>query len=152
MFKGTKNITVKKQEGDVNLAKSTDSHEQEVEKDWFDEEREGQLSVDIYGEKDNIVIKSAIAGVKPEDINIVINNDMITIRGRREQEEEAKEENYFYRECYWGSFSRSIILPVEVKVDKVSAVLKNGILTIILPKAKKSTLQTIKVKGGEENR
>lgn len=107
---------------------------------------EGQLSIDVYQTPDKIVVKSTIAGVKPEDIDISINNDMLTIRGKREEEREIKEEHYLYKECYWGSFSRSVILPVEVEADKIEACLENGILTITLPKAKNAQHISIKVK------
>jgi HSP20 family protein len=124
--------------------------EEQKESDWLEEDyEEGQLSVDVYQTKDDIVIKSTIAGVKPEDIDISINNDMVTIRGKREIEENVSQDEYFYQECYWGGFSRSIILPVEIVPDKVEASLKNGVLTVTLPKAKKSKSVSIKVK--EEN-
>lgn len=116
--------------------------------EWLEEEYEGQLSVDVYQTKDDIVIKSTIAGIKPEDLDVSINNDMVTIKGKRVQEKEVKEEDYFYQECYWGGFSRSIILPVEVKAEDAKAQLKNGVLTIRLPKAKKS--KSISVKINEE--
>jgi HSP20 family protein len=92
------------------------------------------------------VIKSTIAGVKPENIDISINNDMLTIRGRREVQEEISDENYLIKECYWGGFSRSVILPVEVDAESVDASLENGILTITLPKAKTAKQFSIKVK------
>lgn len=113
---------------------------------WMNDEYEGQLSVDVYQTADDIVIKSTIAGVKPEDIDISIQNDMITIRGQRHQEERIKEGDYFYQECYWGGFSRSIILPTEVRSDKIEAVLKDGILKIVLPKIKKTKSVVVKVK------
>jgi HSP20 family protein len=113
--------------------------------EWLEED--GQLSVDVYQTKDNIVIKSTIAGVKPEDIDISINNDMITIRGSRRQEFEIDKEDFFYQECYWGNFSRSIILPVEVKTEEIAAELENGVLTITLPKATKSKAINIKVQA-----
>lgn len=115
------------------------------EDEWLEEEFEGQLSVDVYQTNDEIVIKSTIAGVKPEDLDVTINNDMVTIKGKREDSQEVKEDNYFYQECYWGGFSRSIILPVEVKADQAKAQLKNGVLTIRLPKAKKSKAISVKV-------
>ena len=127
------------------VASQLEQAKEENKEEWLEEE-EGQLSVDVYQDKDNIIIKSTIAGVKP-DIDISINNDLITIKGKREMEEIVKDEDYFYQECYWGSFSRSIILPVEVKADQAQAELKNGILTIILPKAKPSKAVSIKVKG-----
>jgi len=115
--------------------------------EWIDDDyEEGQLSIDIYQTPKNIVVKSTIAGVKPEDIDISINNDMLTIRGKREDKDEIEEDNYLYRECYWGSFSRSVILPVEVKADQIEAVLENGVLSIILPKAKILKQVSVKVK------
>ena len=117
----------------------------ENEEEWLDEEYEGQLSVDVYQTADEIVIKSTIAGVKPEDLDVTINNDMVTIKGKREDSKEVSEENYFYQECYWGGFSRSIILPVEVKAEEAKAQLKNGVLTIRLPKAKKSKAVSVKI-------
>lgn len=114
--------------------------------DWLDENYEGQLSVDVYSTDKEIVIKSTIAGVQTEDIDISVNNDMLTIRGERQNEADAKLEEYYYQECYWGSFSRSIILPVEVDSDKVNASLKNGVLTIRLPKVRKSKNILVKVK------
>lgn len=126
-------------------------HEEEdeigEEKGWLDEDfEEGQLSIDVYQTPTAIIVKSTIAGVKPDDIDISINNDMLTIRGKREMTENVKNENYLYRECYWGSFSRSIILPVEIESSKIDATLENGVLTISLPKARVSKQISIKVK------
>ena len=123
----------------------------QTDEKWINEEDyEGQLSVDVYEDENNIVIKSTIAGIKSEDIDISINNEMITIKGRRQQKEVIAEENYYYQECYWGGFSRSIILPVEIQPDKVDAALKNGVLKIILPKAKKSKSVSVKVNTREQ--
>ena len=117
------------------------------EKEWLDADyEEGQLSIDVYQTPAEIVVKSTIAGVKPEDIDISINNDMLTIRGKREMQDTIHSNNYLYRECYWGSFSRSVILPVEVEANKIEATLENGILTITLPKAKSAKQISIKVK------
>lgn len=107
---------------------------------------EGQLSVDVFQNRESVIIKSTIAGVEPEDIDITFDNDMITIRGSRQMDKSVKEEDYFYQECYWGSFSRSIILPVEVDSDKIEATIKNGVLTIVLPKIKNKKESNIKVK------
>lgn len=115
---------------------------------WNEQETtEGQLSVDVYQTKDDLIIKSTIAGVKPEDIDIAIDNDVLTIRGERKLEEKIVEDDYFYQECYWGNFSRSVVLPVEVKPDEVEASLKNGVLTVVLPKAKKNKSIAVKVKS-----
>ena len=117
--------------------------------EWYSAEYEGQLAVDVYQTKNAVVVKSTIAGVKPEDLEVTLNNDVITIRGRRQPEEEVLAEDYLYRECYWGGFSRSIVLPVEVKPDKVQASLKNGILTVILPKASRGS-KSVAVKVASE--
>lgn len=115
--------------------------------DQESEENDGQLTIDMYQTETDIVIKSTIAGVKPEDIDVSINNDMITIRGARHMEEEVSEDRYYYQECYWGSFSRSVVLPVDVLADKVEASLKNGILTVRLPKADINKVKRIQVRG-----
>lgn len=119
--------------------------EDEWPQDDYDYE-EGQLSIDVYQTPTSIVVKSTIAGVKPGDIDISINNDLLTIRGKREMQESINDEHYLYRECYWGSFSRSVILPVEVESDKIDAYLENGVLTVVLPKAKNAKEVQIKVK------
>lgn len=108
---------------------------------------EGQLTIDVYQTDNDIVIKSTIAGVRPEDLDVSINNDMVTIRGDRKNEEKVESENYYYQECYWGTFSRSVILPVEVIADKAEAQMKNGILTIRLPKADTTKSKKIQVRG-----
>ncbi len=107
---------------------------------------EGQLPVDIYQTPSEIVIKSAIAGVSEKDLDITITNDLVEIRGSRESEKEVSEENYFYSECFWGNFSRSIILPVEVETNKTTASFKNGILTIRLPKSERTKTKKINIK------
>lgn len=112
--------------------------------DWLSE-YEGQLTIDMFQTKDNVIIKSTIAGVRPEDIDVTIANDMVTIRGERKRDFEASSEDYFYQECYWGSFSRSVVLPVDVDIDNVGADLKDGILTVVLPKAAKAKAKKIRV-------
>jgi len=118
----------------------------ETDAEDSEESAEGQLALDIYQDKDNIVVKSTIAGVKPEDLDISIENDQVTIRGERKQDTEVKGEDYLMQECYWGSFYRSFDLPVEVDVDKSVADIKDGILTLILPKASRSKTKKVKVK------
>ena len=110
-------------------------------------ESEGQLTIDVYQTDDDIVIKSTIAGVKPEDLDVNINNDMVTIRGERKQDEDIDPENYYYQECYRGPSSRSVILPVEIIADKAEATMKNGILTLRLPKADTTKSRKIQVRG-----
>lgn len=117
------------------------------EKDWLEEAEgeEGQLTIDVYQTETDIIIKSTIAGVNPEDIDVSITNDMVTIKGRRAKDEEVSTENYYYQELYWGGFSRSVILPVEVDADRAKASIKNGILTIKLPKSEKTKTKKITV-------
>ncbi|OGI28525.1 MAG: hypothetical protein A2288_01020 [Candidatus Moranbacteria bacterium RIFOXYA12_FULL_44_15] len=111
------------------------------------QDSEGQLTIDVYQTENDIVIKSTIAGVKPEDLDVSINNDMLTVRGERKQDEEVPADNYYYQECYWGTFSRSVILPIDVLAEKIEASMKNGILTIRMPKAETNKTKKIQVRG-----
>ena len=122
------------------------TNEAETQEDEWDAEVEGQLTIDVYQTADSIVIKSTIAGVSNEDLDISIDNDMVTIQGERRTESSVEEKDYYYQECYWGSFSRSVILPCDVKADEADAELKNGILTIVLPKANTTRAKKIQVK------
>ncbi len=130
-------------------AKTTEEKEVEMHEsgamEVFDES-EGQLTIDVYQTPTEIIIESTIAGVNPEDLDVAINNESVTIRGKREKAMKVSEEDYFYQECYWGRFSRSIILPQEVDADNAVASLKNGILSIHLPKLNRSRSKKIKVK------
>ncbi len=109
-------------------------------------EEEGELTVDIYDKDDAIVIQSTVAGVKPEDLDVSITNDSVTIRGRRERHEEVREDHYYYKELFWGVFSRSVILPEEIDEDAAEASLKHGLLTLRLPKKRRGVVQKLKVK------
>ncbi len=120
--------------------------EKTANEDWMSD-YEGQVNIDMYQTKDNVIIKSTIAGGRPEDIDITVANDMVTIKGSRRKEENINQDDYFYQECYWGSFSRSIILPVDIEAENASAEMKDGILTIRLPKAEKVKTKKIKVIG-----
>lgn len=108
-------------------------------------ESEGQLTIDVHQTPTHIIVESTIAGVKPENLDIEITAESVAIRGSREHEEEVKDENYIYQECFWGRFSRSIILPQEVDPDKAEATLKNGVLKITLPKVNKEKSKKLKV-------
>jgi HSP20 family protein len=114
--------------------------------DWLND-FEGQLNIDMYQTKDNVIIKSTIAGVRPEDIDITVANDMVTVKGSRRKEETVPQDDYFYQECYWGNFSRSVIIPVDIDSEHIEADLKDGILTVIIPKAAKAKTKKVKVKG-----
>lgn len=115
---------------------------------WLEEEEsEGELSIDVYQTPTEIVIKSMVAGVKPEDLDISITRDMVTIKGKRETERFVKDEDYYHQELYWGSFSRTIMLPSEVEVEEADAVEKHGLLIIRLPKIDKNKQTRLRVKG-----
>lgn len=131
---------------DENEAEPEDSYSDEATNETQDEQ-EGQLTVDVFQDDQNIVIQSTIAGVSPEDLDVSITNDMVTIRGERRQMYDVDAEDYFYQECYWGPFSRSIILPVEIDADRAEAKIKNGILTIRIPKANTAVTRKLKVKA-----
>lgn len=111
----------------------------------FSDEDEGQLTIDLYQSPDEIVLESPIAGVKPEDLDIAITSESVTIKGKREKDRRIKDEDYFYQECYWGRFARSIILPQEVDAEKSEAAIKNGVLVIKLPKLNRQRSKKIKV-------
>lgn len=118
--------------------------------EWLSDEYTGQLAVDVFQTEQDIVIKAAIAGVQSNDLDVQVTNDMVTIKGARQLEDEVTDDQYFYRECYWGRFSRTIILPVDVRSDKVSATIKNGILTVRLPKAEPSKVTVVSVNDESE--
>lgn len=117
--------------------------EKEREK-WF--ESEGQLAIDVFQTEKELVVQSAIAGIKLEDLDISIENDKLTIKGKREKPLGDEEKNYFYQECYWGRFSREIILPVEVDPSRAEATFKEGILTIRMPKIEREKKRKIEVR------
>ncbi len=112
----------------------------------IESEAEGQLTIDVYQTPTEIVIESAIAGVKPEDLDIDVTTDSITVRGKRHHDEEVNDEDYFYRECYWGRFSRSVILPEEIDPDNATVSFKNGILKVRLPKINRRKSKKLKVR------
>lgn len=115
---------------------------------WIEEEsEEGQLTVDVYQTANDIVIKTMIAGVKPEDLDISITRDMVTIKGSREETREVDDGDYFTKELYWGTFSRTILLPQEIEVEAAEAVEKHGLLIIKLPKVDKGRQTKLKVKS-----
>ncbi len=99
---------------------------------------EGQLAVDVAQTEDELIVIAAMAGTPPECIELHLHNDLLTIRGERKSPIGAMSE-HFYQECYWGKFSRSIILPVDVKAEMVQAQYKNGVLVVRLPKANQNS-------------
>jgi len=134
------------EEEEIAVPKQQQVASKEGNEDWLND-FEGQLNIDMYQTKDNVIIKSTIAGVRPEDIDITVANDMVTIKGSRKKEENVVQDDYFYQECYWGNFSRSVIIPVDIDSEEIEADLKDGILTVIIPKAAKAKTKKVKVKG-----
>lgn len=125
-------------------ASSKKAESVKVEETWLPEETEGQLSVDVFQKDDRIVVKSTIAGVEPKDLEIFLNRDMLTVKGKRMHEEKVDQKDFFIKECYWGKFSRTIILPSDVKTEDAKATLKDGVLTIMMPKAQHARTVPIK--------
>ncbi|MSU75139.1 MAG: Hsp20/alpha crystallin family protein [Candidatus Magasanikbacteria bacterium] len=101
---------------------------------WEPNGAEGQLSVDVAETETELIIVATMAGTKPENIELHLHNDFLTIRGRRQSPVSASE-HYFYQECFWGTFSRTIVLPVDVLGSEAQSEYARGILTIRLPKA-----------------
>jgi len=100
---------------------------------------EGELAVDVYETQKEIIVKTAIAGIKPEDLHLSLDGDLLTIRGSRHEETKHEDRSYLCKECHWGAFSRSVILPAPIKSDKIKAQLQRGVLIVTLPKTKRDT-------------
>jgi len=109
---------------------------------------DGQLPVDVHQTAGDVIIRAFVAGVRPDELNISISRDMVEIEGNRTEREEISGPDYFTRELFWGSFSRTILLPQEVDVEASSASAKDGLLTIILPKLDKAKQTKLRVKAG----
>ena len=138
----TGTIRMDEEDNSTALSSRNDSIEEMIEED----EKDGELTVDVYQTGDMIIIKAMIAGVRPEDLDISITRDMVTIYGKREEDRTTKNDDYFVRELYWGSFSRSISLPEEIDVDEAEAIEKHGLLILKLPKLDRKRQSKLKVK------
>jgi HSP20 family protein len=106
----------------------------------------GTLAVDMHETDDNVVVKAAIPGLDPDDLEITVTGDTLTIEGETEAEEEIEEENYICRERHYGVFSRSLAIPTSIKADEATAAYEKGILTLTLPKAEEAKPKAIEVK------
>lgn len=125
---------------------------QEEEEEWEADgqggaQQDGELPVDMYQTDDAIVIRALVAGVSPNDLEISITRDMVTLRGVREEFQEVHDDGYFHRELFWGSFSRTLVLPEEVAIDEAEAQEKHGMLEIKLPKLDKHRTTQLRVKS-----
>ncbi len=122
--------------------------EKSTTSNWLEEDTgEGELNVDVYQTPQEIVIKTMVAGVRREDLDISITRDMVTIKGRREEEGGISEQDYFHKELYWGGFSRTILLPHEIEIEGAEAVENQGLLSIKLPKIDKEKQTKLKVRA-----
>lgn len=114
---------------------------------WNLEEIQGQLAVDVYQTKNDVVVKAPVAGVEPEQIEIVVTNEAVSIKGERYDEREVDQEGYHAQECYWGTFARKVMLPVECDADQADATFKKGILTVRVPKIRKTGSKRVHIKS-----
>lgn len=127
---------MEEQGADVRLASSKKESRQVAE---------GHLTIDVFQTEDEVIIQSTIAGVDTNDLDISVTNDMVTVKGKRLPEQKIKSSDYYWQELYWGPFSRSIILPVDVDADAAKASMKNGLLTIRLPKMDRIRTKKIRI-------
>ena len=137
---------IMKSTGDGYTFNPVKKYEARLDNEWSDQPQEGQLSIDVINTDLEIIVVSTMAGADVEKIEVYIHNDLLTIRGIRPKPvDESIEAAYLYQECYWGKFSRTVVLPVEVKGDEARAEYKNGILTIVIPKQNKDSRVTITI-------
>ena len=114
---------------------------------WGTDDDEGQLTLDIYDDGAHFVVQTTVAGVKMEDLDITVTNDSVTVRGVRNRTHEVSDDRFYAKELYWGKFSRSVVLPEEVDGEKADASLKNGLLTIKIPKKSYASTKKIKIRS-----
>lgn len=111
------------------------------------EENEGQLAVDIYQTDTEFVITAPIAGVSKEAVTITVSDDVLTIHGTRVPPEEIEPQAYLTHECFWGNFSRSIVLPETVDTTKIQATFKNSVLSLRIPKIERIRTRIITIRS-----
>ena len=135
-----------KNEDEFEVEESEENEGEETKGILEQGEEEGELAIDMHQTPTDIILRTIVAGVRPEEIDISIARDMVTIRGKREESHDIIGEDYFHRELYWGAFSRTVILPTEINVDEAEAMNKNGMLLIRLPKLDKNRQTKLKIK------
>jgi HSP20 family protein len=112
---------------------------------WIAPTSAAGMALDVYETKEQVVIKAALPGVKPEETEVTITGDTLTIRGESKEEKEIKEEDYIRKERHFGSFARSVTLPAGLEADKAEATFQNGVLTLKIPKSEQVKPKSIKV-------
>ncbi|OGI59693.1 hypothetical protein A2814_01335 [Candidatus Nomurabacteria bacterium RIFCSPHIGHO2_01_FULL_38_19] len=146
----TGSISMREEEEDSkkDFLKGTNGSNKKSGNSWIEEENdEAELAVDVYQTPTDIILQTMVAGVKPDDLELTIGRDIITVRGKREEIRTIDEENYFTKELYWGKFSRTISLPAEVEPEEVEATEKHGLLTIKMQKVDKERKSNVKVRS-----
>src|SRR3989344_9533832 len=133
----------------INIVKENGKGNKGYKKNnWIEEENEeAELAIDVYQTATDIIVQTMVAGVRPEDLELSVARDIVTIIGKREENRNIDEEDYFTKELYWGKFSRSISLPQEVEPEEVEATEKHGLLTIKLQKVDKEKTNNVKVRS-----
>jgi HSP20 family protein len=145
---GTINVADDDVEEVVRTNKTPSAKKEKEREEWAEEETTvGELAVDVYQTPENIFIKTMVAGVKPEDLDVAITRDMVTIGGKREEARTTGDDDYFLKELYWGEFSRTILLPSEIEPENAEAYEKHGLLIIRLPKVNKDKQTKLRVKS-----
>jgi len=141
--------------GDEEIGAEGDGDDYAEDENWDDEAapqtadpQDGELPVDMYQTDDEIIVRAIVAGVDPGNLEISITRDMVTVRGTRDEYQEARDDEYFHRELFWGSFSRTLLLPEEVAIDESEAKEKHGMLEIRMPKLDKHRSTQLRVKSG----
>jgi len=125
------------------MAKQKEEKIKEEKKNW--DGPSGQLVVDVYETEKELIVQSAIAGIKTEQIDVSLENDILIIKGERDNPSKDKEQRYFLKECYWGPFSKEIILPREIDTSRIDAKVKDGILTVRMQKVERLKNKKISV-------
>ena len=133
----------KKKKSDADLME--EDKKENPERQWPSQKAEGELAVDIYETEKEFVIESPIAGITAKDLDISVEEDMLTIRGKRERPQDKEKRNYFLQECFWGPFSKKIILPEKVKITQAKATVRRGILRLSIPKENEQLSKKISI-------
>ncbi|MBU1045546.1 Hsp20/alpha crystallin family protein [Patescibacteria group bacterium] len=124
----------------------TEKQGKQPQEEWLSQNSEGELAIDAYETDKEIVIQSTIAGISASDLDISAEDDMLIIKGSRQKPDDEGVKNYFQQECYWGPFSKKIILPEKAKIASAKAEVKNGVLTLRIPKAQTVSKKKIAIK------
>ncbi|MEK7606259.1 MAG: Hsp20/alpha crystallin family protein [Patescibacteria group bacterium] len=130
-------------EDDVQTSRRGQSHVTQLAEE---KELDAELAIDMIQTPSEVIIRTMVAGVNPEELEVSISQEMVVLKGSRRQVYETEEKDFFHKELYWGSFSRTILLPVEVRSEEAIAELKHGLLTIRLPKIDKQRQTRLRIK------